>query len=62
VIRVCGDTAAGGVLLYFELTPSAIRRNGDDVTVNFRVAGVWAVQEWLRNMTDTKILEFSEDL
>ena len=28
---------------YFELTPSAIRRNSDDVIVNFRVAGVWTV-------------------
>jgi hypothetical protein len=49
------------VLLYIELTLSAIRRDGDDVIVNFRVAGVWAVQEWSHNMTDTKILEFSID-
>jgi hypothetical protein len=34
-----------GVLLYFELTPFAIRRDSDDVIVNFRVAGVWTVQE-----------------
>jgi hypothetical protein len=45
VIRVRGDTVARGVLLYFELTPSAIRRDGDNVIVNFEVAGVWSVQE-----------------
>ena len=38
-----------------ELTPSAIRRDGDDVIVVIRVAGVWTVQEWSHNMTDTKI-------
>ena len=62
MIRVRGDAIARGVLLYFELTPSAIRRDSDDVIVNFRVAGVWPVQEWSHNMTDTKILEFSIDL
>ena len=39
------DGAVGrGVLLYFELMLSATRRDGDDVIVNFRVAGVWIVQ------------------
>jgi hypothetical protein len=28
-------------LLYFELTPFAISRDGDDVIVKFKVAGVW---------------------
>jgi hypothetical protein len=32
-----------GVLLYYELTPSAIGRDGDDAIVIFRVAGVWTV-------------------
>lgn len=59
--RACGGAIGRGVLLYFELTPSATRRDGDDVIVNFRVAGVWIVQEWPHNMTDTKILEFSMD-
>jgi hypothetical protein len=64
VIRVRDDAVARGVLLYFELTPSAIRRDSDDVMVNFRVtwlAGVWSVQEWSHNTTGTKILEFSID-
>ena len=30
-------------LFYYELTPSAIRRDGDDAIVIFRVAGVWTV-------------------
>ncbi|ELR09113.1 hypothetical protein GMDG_03693 [Pseudogymnoascus destructans 20631-21] len=59
VIRVRGDAVARGVLLYFELTPSAIRRDSDDMIVNFRVARVWSVQEWSHNTTDTKIQEFS---
>jgi hypothetical protein len=50
-----------GVLFYYELTPSAIRREGDDAIVISRVAGVWTVQEWSHNMTDTKIQEFSMD-
>ena len=34
------------VLSYFELTPSAIRRDGDDVTVNYvKVAGVWELHD-----------------
>ena len=42
--------------------PSAIGRDDDDdVIVNFRLAGVWTVQEWLYNITDTKIREFSMD-
>jgi hypothetical protein len=49
------------VLFYSELTPSAIRRDGDDAIVIFRVAGVWTVQEWSHNMTNTKIQEFSMD-
>jgi hypothetical protein len=59
--RARGGAVGREVQLYFELTPSAIRRDGDDVVVYFRVAGVWTVQEWLYNMTDTKILEFSMD-
>jgi hypothetical protein len=41
--------------------PFAIRRNGDDVIIIFRVNGVWTVQGWLYNMIDTKIWEFSID-
>jgi hypothetical protein len=41
--------------------PSAIKRDGDDMIVNSRVAGAWAVQEWAYNMIDTKILEFLMD-
>jgi len=40
---------------------SAIRRDGDDAIVIFRVVGVWTVQEWSYNITDTKIQEFSVD-
>jgi hypothetical protein len=61
VIRVRGDAVARQVLLYFELTPSAIRRDSDDVIVNFRVAWVLSVQEQSHNKTGTKILEFSMD-
>ncbi|KFY92679.1 hypothetical protein V500_04080 [Pseudogymnoascus sp. VKM F-4518 (FW-2643)] len=43
VQRARGGATGRGVLLYFELTPSAIRRNGDDVIVNFRVAEVLSV-------------------
>jgi hypothetical protein len=50
----CGAIGRG-VLLYFELTPSVIGRDGDDVIVNFRVTGVWTIQEWSHNMTNTKI-------
>mgnify|MGYP001603146372 CR=1 FL=1 len=57
-----GGAVGRGVLLCVELTSSAIRRDGDDVIVNFRVAGVWAVHEWSHNMISTKILEFSMDL
>lgn len=31
------------VPLYIELTPSAVRRDSDDVIVKFGVAGVWTV-------------------
>jgi hypothetical protein len=50
-----------GVLLYYELTPSAIRRDDDDSIVIFRVAEVQTVQGWLHDMTNTKIREFSID-
>ena len=40
--------------MYFDLTPSAFRRVGDDAIGNFRVAGVWTVQEWSHNITNTK--------
>lgn len=43
------------VLLYFELTPSVIRSDGDDVIVIFRVAGIWTVQELSCNMTNAII-------
>jgi hypothetical protein len=59
--REHGGAVVRRVLLYIELTPSATRRDGDDMIVNFRVAGVWTVQEWSHNMIDTKILEFSMD-
>jgi hypothetical protein len=62
VIRVRGDAVARGVLLYYELTPSAIRRDSNDMIVNFRVAGVSSVQEWSHNVTNKKILDFSIDL
>jgi hypothetical protein len=61
MIRVRGNAVARGVLLYFELTPSAIRCDSDDVTVNSRVARIWTIQEWSHNTTNTKILEFSMD-
>ena len=59
--RACGGAIGQGVLLYFELTPSAIRRDGDDAIVIFGVVGVWTVQEWSHNITDTKIREFLMD-
>ena len=52
-----GGVVGRGVLFYSELMPFGIRRDGDGVI--FRVAGVWTVQEWSHNMTDTKIQEFS---
>jgi hypothetical protein len=55
VQRARGGAVGRGVLLYYELTPSAIRRDGDDAIIIFRVAGVWTVQEWSHNMTNTKI-------
>jgi hypothetical protein len=56
-----GGAVGQRVLLYFELTPSAIRRDGDDAIAIFVVAGVWTVQEWSHNMTDTKIRDFLMD-
>jgi hypothetical protein len=32
-----------GVLFYYELTPSAMRRDGDDAILIFRAAGAWDV-------------------
>jgi hypothetical protein len=50
------------VLLYYELTPFAIRREGDDAIVIFGATGVWTIQEWSHNMTDINIREFSINL
>jgi hypothetical protein len=61
VYRARGGAVGRGVLFYYELTPSTIRRDGDDAIVIFRVSGVWTVQGWSHNMTDTKIQEFSMD-
>jgi hypothetical protein len=55
VQRARDGAAGGGILLSYELTPSAISRDGDDEIVIFGVAGVWAVQEWSHIITDTGI-------
>jgi hypothetical protein len=38
VIRANGGAIGSGDQLYFELTPSAIRRDGSDMLVNFSLA------------------------
>jgi hypothetical protein len=43
------------------LLPSAIRRDGDNAIVIFRIDGVLTVQEWSHNTTDIKIQEYSID-
>ena len=47
---------------YSELASSAIRREGDDAMVNFRIDRIQTVQEWSHNITNTKLQEFSVDL
>lgn len=53
-VRARGGAIGREALLYFDLMPSVIRRDGDDAIGNFRVAGLWTIQEWSHNMTDTK--------
>lgn len=59
--RARGGAIDRGVLLYFELTPSATRRDGDDVIVNIGIARVWTVKRGLHDINNTKIGEFSTD-